>query len=313
MKKIQIILTALLLITLVGCYQPPTIEELPTCTFDEVLIGTICVEQREEEPEEVFCADNEIVHNVCIDKTKPLITGIDDIEVGKYSEFDPLEGVVALDDVDGDITVNIIVESFVNTDQYGTYIVKYEVSDSAENTSNYVRYVTVVYLPLDSEEGIELVLNGNFEDDFVGWDVFNNSSGGNAVFSITPEDVCKINIITTPESYFWVPRISYSGMTIEQGKTYQVQFDIWADEPRLFHLQIGELLPSEPWFIDFRPGANDKIMYISDERETITLLFTMEVDTNLNGGIIFEFGHVGEENLNTIVYLDNISVKEVEE
>ena len=314
MKIHSFFLTLLLLITLTGCYKPPTIEDIPSCAFDEVLIGNVCV-KNDNNPvtEDPFCAENEILHGVCIDKTKPVLSGVEDIEVGKYSTFDPLAGVTAIDDVDGDITDLIVVENFVNTDQYGTYIVKYSITDAALNDVLVIRYVRVVYVPLDGEEGIELALNGDFSDDFTGWEIYNNDLGANAIFSVNNEGVCEINVLTVHESHFWVPRMSYGGMTIEQGKTYQVQFDIWADEERLFHLQIGELLTAEPWFTDFRAGANDKIFYIPTTPTTYTVTFTMGLETNLNGGIMFEFGHVGETNLLTTIYLDNISVKEIPE
>ena len=41
------------------------------------------------------------------DTTKPFIRGAYDIEVELGSDFDPLDGVVAVDNEDGDITENI--------------------------------------------------------------------------------------------------------------------------------------------------------------------------------------------------------------
>ena len=83
-----------------------------------------------------------------------------------------------------------------------------------------------------------------------------------------------------------------------------------ADESRTVHLQIGDLLTSEPWFLDFRPGA-DKLFLATEEYQVFTFTFRMDYPTNYNGTILFEFGGVGAFNHITTVYLDDISIMEI--
>ena len=92
------------------------------------------------------------------DITPPEITMIGTspvtVEVGfTYTD----EGATAEDDVDGDITVNIVTVNLVNTAVLGTYTVTYDVSDAAGNPATQVtRTVNVVdtTLPLITLNGI---------------------------------------------------------------------------------------------------------------------------------------------------------------
>ena len=54
------------------------------------------------------------------------------------------EGVTATDDVDGDISANIVTTSTVDIGTVGTYTVNYSVSDTAGNTTIMSRIVEVV-------------------------------------------------------------------------------------------------------------------------------------------------------------------------
>ena len=56
-----------------------------------------------------------------------------------------MAGVIATDDVDGDLTNSIKISHEINNRKYGTYVVKYEVSDKAGNTASLERTVKVVW------------------------------------------------------------------------------------------------------------------------------------------------------------------------
>ena len=60
-------------------------------------------------------------------------------------EFNPLKGVTANDNVDGDVTNKIVVEGEVNNKKYGTYKLTYTVSDEAGNTRTIERVVDVIW------------------------------------------------------------------------------------------------------------------------------------------------------------------------
>lgn len=74
---------------------------------------------------------------------KPTIQGIDDVTIKVNTEFNPLEGVYASDDIEGDITYRINVEGSVNTLFVGEYQLIYSVSDSEGNMTRKTRKVIV--------------------------------------------------------------------------------------------------------------------------------------------------------------------------
>ncbi|MBW3093721.1 DUF5011 domain-containing protein [Bifidobacterium sp. 82T10] len=77
------------------------------------------------------------------DTTKPVIAGAADVTIDQNAKFDPLSGVTAKDETDGDLTKSIKVEGTVDTVKAGTYTLTYTVSDKAGNTATVTRAVTV--------------------------------------------------------------------------------------------------------------------------------------------------------------------------
>jgi hypothetical protein len=63
-------------------------------------------------------------------------------------------GFTATDDVDGDITANVVTSGTVNTAQVGTYVISYTVSDAAGNTDTQER---TVYVRADKLAGLYAV------------------------------------------------------------------------------------------------------------------------------------------------------------
>ena len=56
-----------------------------------------------------------------------------------------LQGVTSIDDIDGDITSDIVVAHEINNRKYGTYVVTYTSTDSSGNSSSVKRNVEVVW------------------------------------------------------------------------------------------------------------------------------------------------------------------------
>ena len=93
--------------------------------------------------------------NVTPDATPPVITLIGsnpETVVQGSSYLDA--GATALDNTDGDITVNIVTVNPVNTAIVGSYSVTYNVSDSGGNNATQVtRVVNVTLNPLGDDDG----------------------------------------------------------------------------------------------------------------------------------------------------------------
>lgn len=77
------------------------------------------------------------------DVTAPELTVPGDTAIGLGDPFDPMEGVSALDDTDGDMTGKVLVTGTVDTGKAGTYELIYEVTDSAGNKTQVKRLITV--------------------------------------------------------------------------------------------------------------------------------------------------------------------------
>ena len=68
-----------------------------------------------------------------------------DMEINIFEHFDPLDGVRIFDAEDGELTKTAKITNNVNTDEYGTYNVIYEVVDSDGNSLIYERIITIVW------------------------------------------------------------------------------------------------------------------------------------------------------------------------
>ncbi|GAB2452741.1 hypothetical protein GCM10027062_36790 [Nocardioides hungaricus] len=77
------------------------------------------------------------------DRTAPVLTVPGDAEIGVGDAFDPMRGVTAVDEVDGDLRTKVQIEGRVDTATPGTYVLTYTVADAAGNSSTRQRTVRV--------------------------------------------------------------------------------------------------------------------------------------------------------------------------
>ena len=105
-------------------------EKTITVTYaaDTSLTATFKVTVKEAEP---------------VDTVPPVISGADDVAVEFGASFDPMAGVKAVDDVDGDVTGAVKVSGdTVDTSKPGAYTLVYTVSDAAGNEASVTRVAT---------------------------------------------------------------------------------------------------------------------------------------------------------------------------
>lgn len=80
----------------------------------------------------------------------PTIHGVESINVQVGDTFDPMAGVYALDNQDGNITGNIqVTQDNVDTSTAGEYTVSYRVENSRNGWFEYTRQITVSQAPSD--------------------------------------------------------------------------------------------------------------------------------------------------------------------
>lgn len=85
------------------------------------------------------------------DNTPPTFTGVHNIQIPFASEFDPLEGVYAYDEVDGNLNDRIYVNpKEINTYKFAEYTIEYVVMDRSGNEARATRKVTIVKIPIDT-------------------------------------------------------------------------------------------------------------------------------------------------------------------
>ncbi|MDY0317048.1 MAG: carbohydrate binding domain-containing protein [Candidatus Izemoplasmatales bacterium] len=241
------------------------------------------------------------------DTEAPVITGVDDITIYLNAVFDPMEGVSAIDNVDGDITDQVTVTGIVDTTKTGTNFLKYSVTDQAGNKKEETRYVTVEVDPNLIGDGI--VQNGDFSLGNAVWNV-TDGEGSSSTFAVTDE----VGVLTViaPSWNPWAPRLESNVIEFENGVTYEITFDAKADAVRSINVQVGQLLSGAPWFVDYKPGQ-PQIFDLSTDWQTFSFKFTMNNETG-EGQLLFEngtvTGGVGTDNLATIIYYDNVSIAE---
>lgn len=108
-------------------------------TDDEISVRTLRSQQNGTEK-----PVNSVVDEVTLTTdAAPELTVPDDGEVAQNAEFDPLEGVAATDNVDGDLSGEIEVSGSVDTTTAGVYPLTYTVRDARGNVTTAERAVTV--------------------------------------------------------------------------------------------------------------------------------------------------------------------------
>ena len=122
-----------------------------------------------------------------VDTIPPVITllgnGIEEVTVGEeYQDA----GALAEDNIDGNITADIVVVNSVDSSELGNYTVTYNVVDASDNQAvEVIREVHVV-----EDASVPDTIYEDAEDgETTGWSIYNNSSGTATITNI--EDVTK--------------------------------------------------------------------------------------------------------------------------
>ena len=97
------------------------------------------------------------------DTTPPVFSGVDDTTIDRGEAFDPLEGVSATDNVDGNVTSSIMTTGTVDVRLPGAHMVTYSVTDAARNTAMAERVVTVAVPPGLPDVDTEKIFSDYFD------------------------------------------------------------------------------------------------------------------------------------------------------
>lgn len=245
--------------------------------------------------------------------TSITINGATDITLDFEQPFNIYTGVTAIgnDDVDytDDITyvstATISATGDLDTTKTGTVLIRYEVR-VGELLAQRNRYVTVN--GPQAVEG-EMLINPDFANGTAGWDDAANglyNADGSSLTLTTEEGALKAEIVAGSNLY--TPRFGQQNVPFVQGKTYEITFEAKSSVEKTINIQVGELISSAPWFVDFKPGLTIH-PEITTEWATYSFKFTMALD-NQRGGVLFEVGALNGVAINATLWIDNITIEE---
>jgi PKD repeat protein len=224
---------------------------------------------------------------IITDDEAPVITLIGEaskeIKIGE-SFTDP--GASANDNVDGDITANIVVTGTVNNMNPGEYVLAYNVSDAAGNAATEVKRTVKVTF----DDG--LLTNGDFQAGATGWigngldvreDGGNKFSFSNVTVAGNPFDVNVSQVLP-----------------LRSGNKYRLSFNSSTDKAAGRKIIAGIGLNEAPW-----TNVTQEFT-ITQTVQRFTAEFVANFD-NDNSRVIFDLGaDVG------VVILDNVSLELLE-
>lgn len=139
--------------------------------------------------------------------------GVEDVEINLYEDFDLLEGVRAVDGVDGELEVTVVDDDGFTNDFVSSYTIVYSATNSNGDTKEVERSISVA-------KGVN-VQNGTFAYGKAYWTF--DKPGGTASVSFSG-GVAKI----TAESVgveAWALQLYQMGIAFEANKTYELSFD----------------------------------------------------------------------------------------
>ncbi|MDF2700690.1 MAG: Carbohydrate binding domain, partial [Haloplasmataceae bacterium] len=207
-------------------------------------------------------------------------------------------GVTAEDNVDGDITDDIIVSGNWDASSVGEYTITYTVEDSAGNEKVKSRTLKVKAVSFAGS-----LKNPHFDTDSTGWNLW-AGNGGVATSTVENGEV-KIEITSVGDQN-WHVQFEQKELTLEAGKMYKVTFKARAVAPR----SVGVLL-EDPNNGNYKYGTTS--VNLTTSMETYVLNIKMGATTINTGKFAFMLGKVDVNSIATTVYLDDIVMQETTE
>ncbi len=141
----------------------------------------------------------------------------------------------------------------------------------------------------------DTVFNGGFGLGALGW-TFNVWGGGAHGSVVNDEYKIQIDSIGQHNSSI---QLVQNGIILQQGKSYQVQFDAYAASNRTLEANVEQDV--NPW-VSYLPALQN--FDLTTTKTTYSYTFTMTNPTDSNGRVTFNAGASTET-----VFLDNISIK----
>lgn len=248
----------------------------------------------------VACKEDPVIEDP-IDTTAPIFFGIADQVIDVGSVFNPLTGVTAIDDVDGDISTDIVVSGTYDADTAGIYTINFAVEDAAGNPASGSMQL-IVRIPPESEL---FITNGDFSEPLEG--TWTHWAGEGGVSTATIVDGVLEYDITSAGSQWYSNQFSQPNLTIPQGLGFTLEFRAKADEARPLRVKLEN---------SSYVGYFDESVSLTTEWVTYQIEFFVTAPTITNGKLIFGGGTMialdSVIGALTTVYLDDVKFIEQE-
>lgn len=259
------------------------------------------------------------IRNIKIEETEevedtiaPIFDGVNDVEVQLSLEFDPLKGITAMDNNDGDVTDKIVITAIYldeeEVDEVDTsildavYTIHYEVSDEAGNKAEESRTVTIKDFSADFGN---ILTNGEFKDGINGWEHWANDANGAAmeVEVVNEELVISVsNVGNDP----WDAQVTQENLRIEQNGTYKLSFTARATVVRDINVALGVGLDQDPWFIEYIPKQEG--IELTTENQEFSFTFAIEKESTSIGKFTFEVGNTANAEIGDVI-ISNVVIE----
>lgn len=169
----------------------------------------------------------------------------------------------------------------------GAHLLELVVTDDSENQETATVTIEV------KEVVSSLLNNGDFSSGMSNWNHYIHT-GAAATFAVTDGQI-KANI-TSPGTENWHIQFNQTDLTVNNGWTYQLNFDAYAETERSLDVEVG--MQGNPYTTFL-----DSLIQLSTERSSYRIEFMMEEPTHSESRVNFNLGLSVSD-----VFLDNISL-----
>lgn len=164
------------------------------------------------------------------------------------------------------------------------------------------------------EEG--LLINGDFSNNFIGWQPFVDSSISSNVSYVVDslkEDKAAAFGISDTGTQAWQIQLKQNNVHLEEGKWYQLNFNAKTDLTDGRKIMVA-LQKDGSVDNDWTPYSGEKVVDLGDTYQNFELKFKMSASSDEKTILTFSLGAVAGTQITTRhnVYIDNVTLVEVE-
>ena len=226
-------------------------------------------------------------------------TGAEDEVLLLGEPFDLLEGVKAIDSVEGELEVTVADDDYFDFDYVSQYTITYEATNSLGTKSTKYRMLQVIKGPN--------VLNGSFTLGKTYWRF--DVPGGSGTFAVIEEEA-RINVTDTGAEA-WAVQLYQTGIQFSRGKTYEMTFKAKSSAGRSLSAGFENVSNNYAMLIPGYPA-----MLLNDEFQTYSALYTADDDYGAIKAVIYlgrglDVDGLASRDNPLDVTIDSIMIKEV--